>query len=226
MTPEELRARLQALTRHPIELKITEGSTYASARRARSGALRLTVHRLFLHAPTPVLQALVRFAIRPDRECRAIIRQMAHLFFTTIEPPLANRALSDPKGACIDLQELYDRVNAEYFEGKIAVPIAWFSAPRYKKFRHITFGVYDRTEPIIRINRLLDHDTVPLPFVEFIVYHEMLHAVCKSLLDPRGRLLVHTAEFKRLEKRHKYYPFAKEWEKGCLTFFRRLHGRP
>ncbi len=225
MNSEELRARLQALTEYPLELKITDGSTYASASRSDRGAVRLSVHRLFLHAPTPVLQALIRFAIRPDRECRAILRQMAHLFFTTIEPPLADGALSNSKGACIDLQELYDRVNAEYFEDKIDVPIAWFPAPRYRRFRHITFGVYDRTTPIIRINRILDQSSVPLPFVEFIVYHEMLHAVCKSLLDTRGRLLVHTAEFRRLEKQHKYYPFAKEWERGCLQFFRRLHGR-
>ncbi len=225
MTFDELHARLSQLTEHPIELKIIDGSTYASATRSAKG-LRLSVHRLFLHAPTPVLEALIRFAIRPDRECRAIIRQMAHLFFTSIEPPPSNPSLANPKGDNFDLQEIYDRVNAEYFEGKIAVPIAWFPAPRYRRFRHITFGMYDRTVPLIRINRILDKSRVPLSFVEFIVYHEMLHAVCKSHLDRRGRLFVHTAEFRRLEKQHKYYCFAKEWEKGCLQFFRRTHGRP
>lgn len=226
MTPGELHARLQALSKHPIELKIIDGSTYASATKSAAGSLRLSVHRLFLHAPTPVLEALIRFATKPNRECRAVIRQMAHLFFTTIEPPLSDLSLSNPKGVFLDLQELYDRTNAEYFEGKIDVPIAWFPAPRYRRYRHITFGMYDRTVPLIRINRILDQCAVPLPFVEFIVYHEMLHAVCKSLLDKRGRLFVHTAEFRRREKEHKYYPFAKEWEKNCLKFFRSLHGRP
>lgn len=226
MTPTELHTRLQSLSRHPIQLKIVNGSTYASAEKSSKGALCLSLHRLFLHAPTPVLEALIRFATQPDRESRAVIRQMAHLFFTNIEPPLADAALSNPLGACINLQEMYDRVNAEYFAGKIAVPIAWFSAPRYRKFHHITFGMYDRTLPQIRINRILDRSAVPLPFVEFIVYHEMLHVVCKSLLDRRGRLCVHTAEFRQKEKAHKYYAFAKEWEKTCLKFFRGLYGRP
>ncbi len=226
MTPAELQTRLQSLSGRPIELKIVNGSTYASAGKSSKGTISLSVHRLFLHAPTPVLEALIRFATHADRESRATIRQMAHLFFTNIEPPCANDAFSNPQGTCIDLQEIYDRVNVEYFEGKIAVPIAWFSTPRYRKFNHITFGMYDRTLPQIRINRILDRSAVPRPFVEFIVYHEMLHAVCKSLLDRRGRLCVHTAEFRKREKEHKYYPFAKEWEKTCLKFFRGLHGRP
>lgn len=225
MTPDELHERLQALYDRPIQLKILNGSTYASASKSPKGPLRLSVHRLFLHAPTPVLEALIRFAVKSDPQSRAVIRQMAHLFFTTIEPPVSDASLSNPKGTYIDLQELYDRVNAEYFEGKISLPITWFPAPRYRKFRHITFGMYDRTVPLIRINRILDKSTVPLPFVEFIVYHEMLHDVVKSLLDTRGRLSVHTAEFRRREKQHKYYPFAKEWEKTSLKFFRGIHGR-
>jgi len=226
MTPEELKARLQVLIGHPIELKIREGSTYASASRLRGKGFRISLHRLFLHAPTPVIEALARFAVRPDRESRAVIRQMAYLFFTSIEPPVSDASLADPKGACVDLQELYDRLNDYYFGGSIEVPIAWFEAPRYRKFRHITFGVFDRTLPLIRINRLLDQSAVPLSFVEFIVYHEMLHAVCPAYLDKRGRLVVHTSEFRRREAEHPSFAFAKEWSRQSLKFFRRLHGRP
>ncbi len=227
MTPAELHTRLQSIYPHPLQLKILEGkSTYASATKSRGGTLQLSVHSLFLHAPTPVLQALIRFATKPDRASRAVIRQMAHLYFTSIEPPQSDASLSDTKGAHIDLQELYDRTNADYFNNSLKIPVAWFPSPRYRKFRHITFGTYDRTLPLVRINRILDHPDVPLPFVEFIVYHEMLHAVCAPHLDRGGRLCVHTAEFRREEAKHRYYLYSKEWANESLKFFKRiLHGR-
>ena len=223
MTPTELQTRLQTLYSRPLQVKILDGkSTYASAIKTRTGVLRLSVHRLFLHAPTPVLEALIRFATKPDRASRAVIRQMANLYFMSIEPPQADDSLSDAKGEHIDLQELYDRTNADYFGNTLNIPIAWFPAPRYRKFRHITFGTFDRTLPLVRLNRILDHPDVPLPFVEFIVYHEMLHAVCGPRLDRGGRLCVHTAEFRREEAKHRHYLFSKEWAKKSLKFFKRL----
>ncbi len=223
MTPAELLNRLQALCPYPLNLKIHDNrSTYASARREKNGQINLSIHRLFLHSSTPVLQALIRFALRSDPPSRTIIRQMAHLYFTHIEPPLPDPTLSNPKGERVDLQVIFDQVNAAFFEGAIQVPIAWAERRRYRRFRHITFGSYDRTGPLIRINRLLDLPDVPLPFVEFIVYHEMLHAVCQPYLDAKGRMRFHTAEFRRKEALHPAFAFAKEWEKESLQFFKRI----
>ena len=109
---------------------------------------------------------------------------------------------------------------------KIKVPIAWFETPNYRSFRRITFGSFDRTIPLIRINRLLDCSEVPLQFVEFIVYHEMLHTVCEAKVDARGRLWVHTPEFRRREALYPHYAFAKKWEKQSLNFFKKLNIPP
>jgi hypothetical protein len=226
MTPDELRERLQDLCPHPIRLKIHDNkSTYAAARKEKGGVVHLAIHRLFLHASTPVLQALVRFSLCPDRQSRATIRQMAHLFFTRIEPPLPDMSLSDAKGSRVDLQVIYDELNKKFFDCAVQIPVAWFEAPRYRYYRHVTYGSFDRTRPLIRINRLLDYPEVPLPFVEFIVYHEMLHVVCEPQLDACGRLRVHTAEFRRRESLHPYYSQAREWEKKSLKFFKGCHVR-
>src|SRR5690606_20830815 len=107
-------------------------------------------------------QALIRFAIKPNRESRSVIRKMAHLFFTCIEPPIPDVSLRDSKGVYIDLQELYHRTNTEYFKGELSLPIAWFPIPRYRKFRQITFGSYDFSLSLVRINRILDHASVPV----------------------------------------------------------------
>ncbi len=223
MTPQQLQERLQALCPYSLHVKMHESkSTYASASRKGQG-VSLSLHKLFLHSPTPVLEALIRFAIKPDRSSRSIIRQMAHLYFTRINPPKPDLSVIDTSGRNIDLQLLFDEVNRSFFNSMIKVPITWFEIPHYRKFRHVTFGMYDRTMPEIRINRLLDLPGVPLPFVEFIVYHEMLHDVCLPHLDARGRMIVHTREFRQREALHPHYAFSKEWEKKSLTFFKRIH---
>ena len=222
LSPAELLDRLQALCPYPLRLKIHDNrSTYAAARREKSGEIKISIHRLFLHASTPVLQALVQFALKSDKQSRSTIRQMAHLYFTRIEPPVPDPALADPQGDHVDLQIIFDRLNETVFEGVIQAPIAWTEGHRYRRFRHITYGSYDRTGPLIRINRLLDSPEVPLLFIEFIVYHEMLHAVCLPYLDSQGRMRFHTAEFRRREALHPHFAFAKEWEKESLNFFRK-----
>jgi hypothetical protein len=76
------------------------------------------------------------------------------------------------------------------------------------------------------MNPILDHEKVPLFFLEFVVYHEMLHAVCEPLIDSRGRTWVHTREFRAREKLHPFFASAKAWEKQSLTVLKRItYGR-
>jgi len=220
MTFPELCDRLQALCHRPLRIQIHENRfAYVSVQPSKSGAVVLSIHRLFLYSSTPVLQALIHFALHRDLRSKAMIRQMAHLYFTRIQPPSPDFGKSNAQGKHIDLQVFYDQLNRSFFDGKIQVPVAWFDPPRYRTFRKITFGSYDRTIPLIRINRILDSSEVPLPFVEFIVYHEMLHTVCEARVDGRGRLWVHTPEFHRREALHPHYAFAKKWGKQSLKFF-------
>ena len=223
MTFMELCDRLQALCPYPLRVRIHENrSSYATAQKKGGRIIDLSIHRLFLYASTPVLQALIRFATHQDIRAKATLRQMAHLYFTRIEPPVPDFALSNALGKEVDLQALYDQLNESFFNNEVKVPIAWFEIPKYRTYRRVTFGCYDRTIPLIRINRLLDHSSLPLLFVEFIVYHEMLHTVCETKIDARGRMWVHTQEFRRREALHSQYPFAKKWEKQSIKLFKGL----
>jgi predicted metal-dependent hydrolase len=65
---------------------------------------------------------------------------------------------------------------------------------------------------MIRINPVLDIERVPPYFVEFIVYHEMLHAFL-GVKNKNGRRSVHSKEFRELEKRFSDYEKAMAWEK-------------
>jgi len=218
--------RLVDLCPVPLTLVWHENrSTYFSARK-ENRHLTLRLHRLFFQAPTPVLEALIRMALKPrDPEAFAIVRKMAYLYFSQNRSPAE---LLTTAGSVYDLQEIYLRMKNSYFAPDYDATIGWSGRVRIGRFRFITFGTYDRHRHQIRINRLLDNAEVPLYFLEFIVYHEMLHAVCPSYIDAKGRCRVHTQEFRRKEKLFADFAAAKKWEKMSLNFFkkrRRDHGR-
>ncbi|HSX26082.1 MAG TPA: SprT-like domain-containing protein [Chlamydiales bacterium] len=129
-----------------------------------------------------------------------------------------------PAGSTYDLQAIYQDLKVRYFPAECT--IGW-APSRAKRFRSITFGTYNWRTGQIRINRLLDDPDVPRYFVEFIVYHEMLHAVCPPKRDSAGRCRFHTAEFRMKEREFPHFEAAKEWEKISLNFFkkRKSHGR-
>ena len=69
---------------------------------------------------------------------------------------------------------------------------------------------------MIRINPLLDQSWVPLWFLRYILYHEMLHSVVPDEPLGRGRRRVHTEEFNRRERQFRSYARARKWEEENL----------
>ncbi len=225
-TLEELKRDLGALHGSKLQVELSEKrSVYVRAKKEPSGLLTLKLHELFLQAPTPVLEAVLRFAVKSCPKARKVIRQMAHLYFTKIASPQVCPAHLSSKGDHVDLQSLYDLVNAEYFDQRVNVPITWMAHTRIRALRHITFGIFDPTLPLIRIHRMLDQPLVPLEFTEFVVYHEMLHSVCRGHIDTAGNIRVHTAEFRRREALHRHFDFAEAWAKKSHPILRGIYGR-
>jgi predicted SprT family Zn-dependent metalloprotease len=93
------------------------------------------------------------------------------------------------------------------------VQITWGRRGRGSK--SIRFGSYDFDRKLIRIHPALDKEWVPKYFVEFIVYHELLHAI----FPPRQgqtRREVHTPEFRAMEQQFPSYEKAMQWESANL----------
>jgi hypothetical protein len=67
----------------------------------------------------------------------------------------------------------------------------------------------------IRINPVLDRKAVPLCVLEFILYHEMLHADL-GVTRKNGRRSVHSREFRGRERLFSQYDTATAWEKRNL----------
>lgn len=71
---------------------------------------------------------------------------------------------------------IYSSLNEEYFDGSLSVDITWGRRQTRGVYRKRRLGSYDAAGSLIRIHPALDKPAVPRFFIEYIVYHEMLHA--------------------------------------------------
>ncbi|HEY8376224.1 MAG TPA: SprT-like domain-containing protein [Nannocystis sp.] len=187
--------------------------TMLSVKRGQ-GVYTLRMHRMFAAAPPAVLRAVARYAQSQDREAAALLRRYIdgneHLI-RTADRPRAQQL--DTQGAHFNLQELFDGLNARYFGGKIEARITWGPRTRRKPGREsIKLGSYSIEERLIRVHPVLDAADVPRFFVEWIIYHEMLHEVHDMpIVD--GRRVYHTPEFRRAEALFEHYAEAVLWER-------------
>jgi hypothetical protein len=214
-----LKQRLQSLLRMDVELVLTENrSTMLSLLEKRGGCVRLSVHKMFLEAPDAVISALAHY-VRGTRAGRGARNQVLRSYIQTHLSHHDYTHLVDPqkfvqKGKIYHLQPFYDRLNERYFEGKLSLSLTWFGSSRRVKRSHIVFGQYLAGLRVIKIHRILDDAFFPEYFVEFVLYHEMLHSVVPNFQDARGRMCFHGKDFKERERAFEHYYKAIEWEKN------------
>jgi hypothetical protein len=105
-------------------------------------------------------------------------------------------AATGPRGRHFDLDNLFDRLNGMYFEGRLQRPHIGWSARSWRR----QFGCYDPGPNQILLNRRMDRPGVPKCAVEYVLFHEMLHV--KHPTRRSGCSLVsHSREFREEEKR-------------------------
>lgn len=116
------------------------------------------------------------------------------------------RIHTGPEGKCHHLREIFERINAEYFDAALAAPEIGWSARAWQR----QLGVFDPGLGQIVINRRLDRETVPPPVVAYVVFHEMLH-LRQASGPSRCALGSHSPEFHREEKRFREYEQARRF---------------
>ena len=129
-----------------------------------------------------------------------------------------------PKGFHYDLSKIAKSLNRQYFDGNLKVTITWgrggaIAKKKRSKSRHIQLGSYSHDLDLIRINPILDSETVLAEYIELVVYHEMLHKKFDTELDekkPAGRRAVHPKAFRVAEKEYESYEAAMVWERKNL----------
>jgi hypothetical protein len=116
------------------------------------------------------------------------------------------KMISTSRGNVYDLDKIFNKLNRKYFDSSLEKPTLTWSQ---RKTRSI-LGHHDRVYETITISKSLDSKQVPDWFVEFIVYHEMLHIKHVARMI-NGRRYYHTAAFRLDERRFARYDEAQRW---------------
>jgi hypothetical protein len=222
--------RLRAAVNAEVSLRITDNRRTMLSFRRRGGAHDVRLHHMFLDAPAHVVEALGRYLAHGDRfASRLIDRYIAANQERIRQAPSAPPAPLQPHGRVYDLDEIQRALSTRYFDGQVKLDITWGrrsgSQRRRRARRTIRMGTYLIDEKLIRIHPALDQSFVPRYFVEWVVYHEMLHHVVPMpVVD--GRKIYHSAEFRARERIFHDYERARAWEQQHLPRLIASHHTP
>jgi hypothetical protein len=132
---------------------------------------------------------------------RRDVRRQMHL----VRQIRGRKFLSGPQGAHRNLEEIFECLNRQFFNGLLGRPELGWS-------RHASRGMlghFDPSHNAIIISRIFDRPETPQLTLEYVVFHEMLHL--RYPVDHNGaRRRVHTREFRQAEKQFPRLKEAKE----------------
>lgn len=218
---ESLAVRIRAhLNGGRLQVKLTDNRyTMLSVRRENESIpqFQVRLHHMFADATPTVTQALARYIGMNDAEASKVLGDFIDANQHRVRPKSPRKgAKLETKGVCHDLQAMYDSLNLEYFGGTIDATITWGQrCGKPRRRNSIKMGSYAVEDRCIRIHRSLDRPLVPQFFVEWIVYHEMLHQVHKAPVV-NGRRQFHTKAFLEDEARFEHYTLATLWERDHI----------
>src|SRR4030081_1965719 len=106
------------------------------------------------------------------------------------------------EGEYFDLKAIFDKLNAEYFNNALkGYAITWGRRRKLPPKEYFVFGTIQEEDRLIRIHPMLDARFVPAWFLEYVMYHEMLHAFVPDKFDRSGRRIVHHEKFNLRERK-------------------------
>lgn len=179
--------------------------------RVRAGKVYVRISDVFTSAPRSVHRALAFILVTKlmrqptpqvyDRIYRDYACTPQMLRASDIARRCRGRKmLTSAKGRVYDLDKMFRRVNRRYFDNNLEKPILSWSQRRTRRI----LGHHDAVHNTIVISKTLDARDVPEWFVEYILYHEMLHIKHPARFI-NGRRYYHTKAFRLEEQRFPHY---------------------
>jgi len=136
--------------------------------------------------------------------------------------PMQRQFAFPEQGRHFNLREIFDKMNARYFGDRFKdYRIEWGRRRKERPTNEIVFGTIQEEDRLIRIHPLMDRAFIPRWFVEYVVYHEMCHAVVKDKYTKSGKRIVHHEAFFERERKFRWFKRAKRWEGENLGRFLR-----
>ena len=206
---------LASKTSKRIELRLNQNRSTWMAIRSRRGQnlARISLHKNFLQAPEEVILAVANLIESDNPADHARIDKFIQQV-SKDEPRSPKQIRCIVQGRVYNLKQLMDQVCAEYFPSLEQPRITWGKSRQVG--RKVSLGLYLSGEKLIRIHPMLDDTRVPRLYLEFVIYHELLHHILPEERTASGRCVHHSKEFRRLERKFQLYKPAMEFEKTTL----------
>jgi len=208
---------------HGLRLALTDNRYNVVAVRRDPSTYFVRIHRIFVGAEPRLVRALARYVVHNDRRASGVLGEFieSHEHIITQAPRRPRPVRLRTAGRVHDLQDIFDRLNRQYFQGTLQARITWGPAVFRAQQRSIKMGSFSVEDRIIRVHPALDCADVPVFFVEWIVFHEMLHGR-HEIRRSGGRRCFHPPEFLAQEREFADYQRACTWEKENVDrLFRR-----
>ena len=186
-----------------VSLFITDNSYSILTMMEEKASVKLRLHRMFLSASNDVLVEIANY-IENSRIKTPLIRSYINQNTHRIKRKTSKNISLRHIGKYHNLLDTYNTLNREYFNGNINASITWGAVRRKRGTKKSTLGSYSYANKVIRVNPMLDSKRVPVYYLRFIIYHEMLHADL-GVDATGGRNFYHTREFRRREKLFKHH---------------------
>lgn len=207
-----LQEWLENSTGIKLRLKINDNRSTMLSVKWEPDCTKVSLHRMFLQAPHNIMEELACYLNGEHKKLapgiKAYIEDHVHKLDYSHELDFSKL---ETKGRVYDLEKIYNSLNRQYFDEPLGLHITWFGERYRRAYRRFTFGLFHDSLRLIKINRLLDHKHFPGYFVDYVVYHEMLHHVCPTYVDEDGLKRIHSKEFKERERDFKYFKKARQW---------------
>jgi len=214
---QALRALVKKEPRPRVEARFYPYAGLSSTIRLREGRVLARVSDILVGSPHEVLFALASILVAKLYRLKASKLHERVYREHTLHPPILDasqaarrsrgyKITTSSRGKVYDLAELFNQLNARYFDSRLESPqLSW--SPR--KTRRI-LGHHDHVHRTIVISRTLDDHSIPRFVIEYVLYHEMLHIKHPARLSS-GRTIYHGPGFREDERQFEEFDEALKW---------------
>ncbi len=219
-TATALQNELSRRSGRQILLYLTDNRRrMVTARHSAGGLVEVRLQRAFLHAPDDVLSDLGDMVAGRPNDRTALRKFIRDAFESTPAAPAAPTPAPSAKTQTFnhhDLQLYAAHLNETYLNNRSRSVVDWGRRNTTKSRRSIRFGCYDPMRNKIIMNRKLDSAAIPAYFVQYILFHEMLHEVLGIGERADGKRDIHGSLFKLMESTFPDYDKARRFEREIV----------
>jgi len=195
-----------------VDIIITKNRSVVISSRRRQGRVQVRLHQVFLRADRRIIKAVAELIGKGSKPARVMIDSYICRHQRGIQLGKKKKALVlSSRGKVYDLRNILRELGEKYNVPTRGIRITWSDARIRRGQETIRLGSFIREDRLIRVHPALDDEKVPKYFVEYIVYHELIHSLVKPV-SRKGWTDFHPKDYYHWEKKFKDYQKAVKFE--------------